>query len=54
LLTVRAALLLGFAVIIALGAGWLLLATHRPIATTVLSSVAVFAAALKLLNDLVE
>jgi biotin transporter BioY len=54
LLTVRAALLLGFAVIIALGAAWLMLATHRPVAATALGAIAVLAAALKLLNDLVE
>ena len=54
LLSVRAALVLGFAVLAALGGAGLLYVAHRPVALIVLGAVSVFAAAVKLLDGVIE
>ena len=54
LLSVRSALVLGFAVLVGLGGAALLYVAHRPIALVVLGAVAVFAAALKLFDSIIE
>jgi hypothetical protein len=54
LLSVRSALVLGFAVLTALGGAGLLYAAHRPVALVVLGAVGVFAAALKLFDSMIE
>jgi hypothetical protein len=54
LLSVRAALVLGFAVLAALGGAGLLYAAHRPVALVVLGAVGIFAAALKLFDSMIE
>jgi hypothetical protein len=54
LLSVRSALVLGFAVLAALGGAGLLYAAHRPVALVVLGAVGIFAAALKLLDSMIE
>ena len=54
LLSVRSALVLGFAVLTALGGAGLLYAAHRPVALVVLGAVGIFAAALKLFDSMIE
>jgi hypothetical protein len=54
LLSIRAALVLGFAVLAALGGAGLLYAAHRPVALVVLGAVGIFAAALKFLDSTIE
>jgi hypothetical protein len=54
LTTVRGALVFGYSVITGLGSGWITLAMHRSIGAAAVSGVAAFAAALKLINDLIE
>ena len=54
LLSVRSALVLTVAVLAALGGAGLFYAAHRPVALTVLGAVGIFAAALKLLDSLIE
>jgi hypothetical protein len=54
LLSVRSALVLGFAVLTALGGAGLLYAAHRPVALVVLGAIGIFAAALKLFDSMIE
>ena len=54
LLSVRSALVLGFAVLVALGGAGLLYAAHRPAALLALGAVGIFAAALKLFDSMIE
>jgi hypothetical protein len=54
LLSVRSAFVLTVAVLAALGGAGLFYAAHRPVALIVLGAVGIFAAALKLLDSLIE
>ena len=54
LLSERSALILTMALLPAVGDAGLLHTAHQPVAITVLTSVGVFAAALRLLNDLID
>jgi hypothetical protein len=54
LLSVRSALILALALLTAIGAAGLLYAAHRPVALIVLGGLGAFAAALKLLNDVID
>jgi hypothetical protein len=54
LLSVRAAFILTVAVLAALGGAGLLYAAHRPVALIVLGAAGTFAAALKMLDSLIE
>jgi hypothetical protein len=54
LLSVRSAFVLTVAVLAALGGAGLFYAAHRPAALIVLGAVGIFAAALKLLDSLIE
>jgi hypothetical protein len=54
LLSVRSALVLGFALLAALGGAGLLYTAHRPVALVVLGAIGIFAAALKLLDSMIE
>jgi hypothetical protein len=54
LLSVRAALVLGFAVLTALGGAGLLYVTQRPAALVALGGAAIFAAAVKLFDSMIE
>ena len=54
LLTIRSALILALAVLSALGCAGLLYLAYRPPALIVLGAVGVFAAAVKLLDSLIE
>ena len=53
LLTERSALILTMAVLAAIGGADLLYVAHRPVTMIVFTAVGVFAAALRLLNDLI-
>jgi hypothetical protein len=54
LLSLRSAFVLTLALLTAMGAGALLLAAHRPIALAVLGAGGAFAAALPLLDRMIE
>jgi hypothetical protein len=54
LLSVRSALVLSLSALSAIGGGGLLFAAHRTPALTVLGGLAIFAGALKLLDNMIE